>query len=240
MPWGAVQPLYKHVPQNTYTHSPLGEHTHRWVCVEMDAKQMAHREHMLHQELSSSSLKPGNPLGLSDLSPCPLSSGGDGHGKDMQARRGHKEISFSPTPQSSWPPGSPDTPDLTVPSAARQLSGQGDTRIVPAVAQLDPRTGRTNPVLVYKPAKMNPLFLKQFWEAVLESPRLFSGGKRLGMLGEGGGHKAGDRLRPDGEVFSSLLVSRLGERAFPEQNLPDHRGEVSPLPVLLAVPPIAV
>lgn len=88
VPWGAVQPLYKHIPQNTYTHSPLCEHTHRWVCVEMDAKQMAHREHMLHQELSSSSLKPGNPLGLSDLSPCPLSSGGDGHGKDMQARRG--------------------------------------------------------------------------------------------------------------------------------------------------------
>lgn len=170
----------------------------------------------------------------------PLQQGVMDFGKDMQAGRGHKEISFSPTPQSSWPPGSPDTPDLTLPSAARQLSGQGDTRVVPAVAQLDPRTGRTNPVLVYKPAKMNPLFLKQFWEAVLESPRLFSGGKRLGMLGEGGGHKAGDRLQPDGEVFSSLLVSRLREKAFPEKNLPENRGEVSLPPVLLAVPPIAV
>lgn len=180
------------------------------MCRDGCKANSALREHMLHRELSLSSLKPGHPLGLSGLSPCPLPSGGDECGKDMQAGRGHKEISFPPTLPILMAPGSPDTPDLTLPSAARQLSGQGDTRVVPAVAQLDPRTGRTSPLLVYKPAKMNPLFLKQFWEAVLESPWLFSGGKRLGKVG---GHKAGDRLQPDGGVFSSLLgITRLGGR----------------------------
>lgn len=93
---------------------------------------------------------------------------------------------------------------LMLPSASRQLSGEGDTHVVLAIAQLDLRTGRTSPILVYKPAKMNPLFVRQFWEVVLESPLLFSGGKRLWSLGEGGRLVTGGCLHPSGRVFSSL------------------------------------
>lgn len=93
---------------------------------------------------------------------------------------------------------------LTLLSASCQLSGEGDTCVVLAIAQLDLRTGRTSPILVYKPAKINPLFVRQFWEVVLESPLLFSGGKRLWSLGEGGRLMTGGCLHPSGRVFSSL------------------------------------
>jgi len=68
---------------------------------------------------------------------------------------------------------------LTLPSAAHWLSGEDDTQTVPAIAQLGLRTGGTSPILACEPAKMNQLFPRNFLGVVLESPVLFSGGKRL-------------------------------------------------------------
>lgn len=69
--------------------------------------------------------------------------------------------------------------------AAQQPCGEGDSQVVPDTVQMVLRTGSTRPITVHKPAKPNPFFLRQIWEAVLEPPLLLSGEEKLWGLGEG-------------------------------------------------------